>query len=801
MLHSLPFARWRTFYTEELTRMSDPQLAALNAVLVEETGLRLPQVQATVALLEEGATVPFIARYRKEVTGELDEVQIRQLQERLEYHRELNERRETILASIDEQGKLSDELRAKILATRQKTELEDLYLPYKPKRRTKASIARERGLEPLAEMLLGDGTAPALELAAGFVNEEHEVPDAAAALEGAGHILAEQLADDAQARATVRELTWQQGRFCSQPARGKEGTVSKYEMYYDFSEPVREIPSHRMLAMRRGETEEVLSIRVEAPEDQILARLKVQFIPAGSRYAAELGAVVEDAYSRLISSSIVGEVRLEAKIKAEEEAIRVFAENLRHLLLAAPAGSRRVLGVDPGLRTGSKLAVVDATGTFREHVTIYPHAGGGAREAEARRELLRLLEQHDIEMVAIGNGTAGREMEQFVRQNLKDAGLKIQTVMVSEAGASVYSASEIAREEFPELDLTVRGAISIARRLQDPLAELVKVDPKSIGVGQYQHDVDQRALKKALDTVVESCVNYVGVDLNTASWALLSFVSGISTTLAKAIVAHRDAHGAFERREQLLKVARFGPKAYEQAAGFLRIREGAQPLDNTAVHPERYALVEKMAADAGLAIPALIAEPGRLDSIKLEQYVGDDIGLPTLRDILAELKKPGRDPRATFVSTGFREDVTEIKDLQEGMTLNGVVTNVAAFGAFVDIGVHQDGLVHVSQLADRFVKDPAEVVKVGQQVQVKVVSLDLERKRIGLSMRKGAEVEKGQEERASKPAKKPQGKQPQGKQPQGKQPRKQEPAKEQNTSMGSMAEAFAKSGFRVKKGK
>ena len=768
--------------------MTDAQAAAIIHILVEETGLKMPQVSQTVALLEEGATVPFIARYRKEATGELDEVQIRLLQERLDYHRELNERREAILKSIEEQGKLTDELRSKIVATRQKTELEDLYLPYKPKRRTKASIARERGLEPLAELLLGDGTAPALELAAGFVNPGLEVADAAAALEGAGHILAEQFADDAQARGTVRELVWKEGRFCSQPARGKEGTLSKYEMYYDFSEPVREIPSHRMLAMRRGEAEDILSIRVEAPDDTILSRLKSQFVPAGSAYTAELGAVVEDAYSRLISSSIVGEVRLEAKLKAEEEAIRVFAENLRHLLLAAPAGSRRVLGVDPGLRTGSKLAVVDATGSFQEHVTIYPHAGGGAREAEARRELLRLVQSHDIEMVAIGNGTAGREMEQFVRQAFKEAGLKLQVVMVSEAGASVYSASEIAREEFPELDLTVRGAISIARRLQDPLAELVKVDPKSIGVGQYQHDVDQRNLKQALDTVVESCVNYVGVDLNTASYALLSFVSGISATLAKAIVAHRDAHGAFVRRDQLLKVARFGPKAYEQAAGFLRIRNGEQPLDNSAVHPERYPLVKQMAADAGLAIPALIAEPGKLESIKLENYVGADIGLPTLRDILAELKKPGRDPRATFVSTGFREDVNEIKDLKEGMTLNGVVTNVAAFGAFVDVGVHQDGLVHVSQLADRFVKDPAEVVKVGQQVQVKVVSLDVERKRIGLSMRKGAEVEKGSGERPAKANKKSP----------GKKPRKQEPPKEKNTSMGSMAEAFAKSGFRVK---
>ncbi len=762
--------------------MTDNEKAATIQILIDDTGLQKRQVEQTVALLKEGATVPFIARYRKEVTGELDEVQIRLLQERLEYHTELNKRRDTILKSIDEQGKLTAELRGKIESTRQKTELEDLYLPFKPKRRTKASIARERGLEPLAEQLLAAGSSghSAEQLADAFVNPEREVNTAADALTGAGHILAEGFADQAEARALVRELTWKQGLFCSQVARGKDGTVSKFEMYYDFSEPIRQVPSHRMLAMRRGEKEDILRLRIEAPEEDILGRLSALFVPAKNRFAELLREVVADTYNRLLAPSIEVELRLQAKTAADDEAIRVFAENLRNLLLAAPAGSHRVLGVDPGLRTGSKLAAVDATGQFLEHVTIYPHTGGGAKVESARQELLRLIQAHNIEMVAIGNGTAGREMDQFVRQALKDAALKTQVVMVSEAGASIYSASDIAREEFPDLDLTVRGAISIARRLQDPLAELVKVDPKSIGVGQYQHDVSQTALKKSLDEVVESCVNFVGVDLNTASWALLSFVSGIGESLAKGIVRHRDSEGAFVQRKQLLKVARFGKKAYEQAAGFLRIRQAEQPLDNTAVHPERYPLVKQMAKDLGVALPALITQPALLDKIKLEQYVGTDIGLPTLRDIIAELQKPGRDPRESFVTTSFREDVTEMKDLQEGMTLNGVVTNVAAFGAFVDIGVHQDGLVHVSQLADRFVKDPNQVVKVGQQVQVRVVSIDLQRKRIGLSMRSG-KLEKGPEpkERSHKPR----------------------PEKKVAKPVTDLAAALEKSGFRIKKGK
>ena len=715
--------------------------------IATEVGCRLPQVEQTIALLADGATVPFIARYRKEVTGELDEVAIRTIEERLLYHRELDSRREIILKAIEEQGKLTPELHARILAVRQKNQLEDLYLPYKIKRRTKASVARERGLEPLAALLLA-ATDPDLSLdamATSYVNPENELPDVAAVLEGAGHILAEDFADNADGRALVRQQTWQKGIFCSTVVRGKEAEVSKFEMYYEFHEALKDIPSHRMLAMRRGEKEEILRLKIDAPEADILHDLQRLFIPDSATFAAWLVDVVADSYQRLIAPSIEVELRLEAKKNADEAAIKVFADNLRNLLLAAPAGSCRVLGIDPGLRTGSKLAAVDETGRFLGHCTIYPHTGGGRAEA-AGHDFLKIVQQHEIEMIAVGNGTAGREMEQFARQTLKQAGLKLPVVMVSEAGASVYSASDIAREEFPDLDLTVRGAISIARRLQDPLAELVKVDPKSIGVGQYQHDVSQPLLKKALDEVVESCVNFVGVELNTASWALLSFVSGLNTTQAKAIVARRDTEGAFTQRSELLKVARFGAKAFELAAGFLRIRGAENPLDNTAVHPERYALVAKMAADAGLSVAQFIANRRGLEQIDLNRYTDEQVGLPTLRDIQLELLKPGRDPRDSFTLSSFREDVTELSDLQEGMRLNGIVTNVAAFGAFVDIGVHQDGLVHISQLADRYVRDPATVVKVGQAVQVRVVSVDVERLKIGLSMRSAADAEKAKDD-------------------------------------------------------
>lgn len=717
-------------------KLTDAQTQKLNEYIIAATGLKAFQVEHTVELLQEGATVPFIARYRKEQTGELDEVQIRTVEEQLAYFTELEERKITVLKSIEEQGKLTPELRERIENSRQKTEVEDLYLPYRPKRRTKATIARERGLEPLADIIAAQElTAGSPEEAAlPFVNPDKDVPDAAAALDGAGHILAERLSDSADARAMVRRLTGEQGVMTSRVATDFKEKVTKFEMYYDFQEPLTAVPSHRMLAMRRGEKEEVLYLSILAPVEQILAGLKARLILRESIFAPLLERVAEDAYKRLIASSIEVELRLESKERADEAAITVFARNLRELLLAPPAGGKRVLGIDPGFRTGSKLAAVDETGRFLEHVTVYPHIGEG-RIPQAKQDLLRLVEGHGIEMVAVGNGTAGREMEIFVKETLAGVGKSLPVVSVSEAGASIYSASDIAREEFPELDLTVRGAISIARRLQDPLGELVKVDPKSIGVGQYQHDVNQTMLKKALDGVVESCVNYVGVDLNTASWALLAYVSGVGPSLARAITRYRDENGSFLSRQALLKVPRFGAKAFEQAAGFLRIRGGKHPLDNSAVHPERYTLVETMAADLGVSLAELVADPVLVGRIDLKRYVAEGVGLPTLNDIIEELKKPGRDPRRQFETASFRDDIREIGDLKEGMILQGVVTNVTAFGAFVDIGVHQDGLVHISHLANRYVKDPNDVVKAGQVVKVKVLSADPQRKRIALSIK------------------------------------------------------------------
>jgi protein Tex len=714
----------------------DIDFTRILARIVEETGLRPFQVENTITLLREGGTVPFIARYRKERTGELDEVAIRGIEERLAYFTELEDRKRTVLASIADQGKLTPELQARIAETRKKTELEDLYLPYRPKRRTKATIARERGLEPLADLVaaqrLKSGTPE--EAALPFVDPAKEVPDPRAALEGAGHILAERIAEDAELRGMVRRLTAAGAFFSSRVLASKKDEVTKFEMYYDYREPLRDIPSHRMLAMRRGEKEEVLVLSVEAPVEEIVAALRVRVVHGESIFRRLVESAVEDAYRRLVAPSIETELRLEARDRAEDGAIGVFSRNLRNLLLAAPAGGKRVLGVDPGFRTGCKAAAVDGTGRFLGHATIYPHTGEG-KAAAAREELLRLIRLHEIEMVAVGNGTAGRETERFVTETMAEGGTRLPVVMVSESGASVYSASDIAREEFPELDLTIRGAISIARRLQDPLAELVKVDPKSIGVGQYQHDVNQTNLKNSLDAVVESCVNYVGVDLNTASWALLSYVSGIGPTLARSIVRHRDEHGPFASRKALLKVPRLGAKAFEQAGGFLRIRGAGNPLDGTAVHPERYAVVERMAGDLGIPVADLVADPAAVSRIDLSRYLGDDLGLPTLRDILEELKKPGRDPRAEFSTAAFSDEVREIGDLKEGMVLQGIITNVTAFGAFVDVGVHQDGLVHVSHLADKFVKDPHDVARAGDVVTVKVLALDTVRKRISLSIR------------------------------------------------------------------
>ncbi len=681
--------------------------------LSSELGIPGGQIAAVAKLLNDGNTIPFIARYRKEAHGNLDEVQISKIQERLAYYAELEDRRATILKSIDEQGKLTDELRAKIEACMQKNALEDLYQPYKPKRRTRAMIAKEKGLEPLADKI--------------WNHEPYE--GSADELQGARDILAERIADMADVRGLVREAFAHKALVRSEVVTPAPTTPTKFEQYYDFQEPISEIPSHRFLAIRRGQKEGVLWVRLVVDRAPLVQRIS-DIIGAGTD--DNLHLAVEDAYKRLLAPSCELDATVEKKLEADRQAVEVFAENLRHLLLAAPLGEKKVLAIDPGIRTGCKVAMLDATGKFLVNTVIYPMQ----RTAEAQETLAKIVEQFHPEAIAVGNGTAGRETEAFVREVLKLLGAKdVIVVSVSESGASVYSASEIAREEFPNLDLTVRGAISIGRRLQDPLAELVKIDPKAIGVGQYQHDVHQPLLDAKLDDVVVSCVNRVGVELNTASAPLLTRVSGVGPSLAKRIVAWRDENGAFRSRADLLKVSGLGAKAFEQCAGFLRIRGAANPLDASAVHPERYTLVETMAADLGVNVGELVGNATLADRIDVRRYVTGDVGEPTLKDIVAELKKPGRDPRAVFEKPAFREDVMTIDDVQEGMTLEGVVTNVAAFGAFVDIGVHQDGLVHVSELADRFVRDPNEVVKVGDRIKVKVLSVDKARQRISLTAR------------------------------------------------------------------
>lgn len=705
------------------------------SIIGEELGIAREQVERTLALLGEGATVPFISRYRKEVTGNLDEVQIGKIQERGEYLKELDARKATVLASIGEQGKLTDELKRKIERTLSKTELEDLYLPYKPKRRTRATIARERGLEPLAQKILEQGDAPAS--AAPFVGGE--VPDEAAAWAGARDIVAEVIADRADVRAALRAEALQKGVLASTVVPGKETEGVKFKDYFDWKEPVSTIASHRLLALRRGEKEGFLRVALEVDEVQAtgIVRDRVVTNPK-SPLKGELEAAVADGYKRLLKDPIEVDVRLSMKERADAEAIKVFAENLRHLLLQAPLGGKRVLAVDPGYRTGCKLAVVDEKGDLKHNDVIYPSQSERKVE-EAEATVAKLCKQYDIEAVAVGNGTAGRETETFLRK-LHQAGKlgSARIVMVNEAGASVYSASEIARDEFPDQDVTVRGAVSIGRRLQDPLAELVKIDPKSIGVGQYQHDVHQPTLKKSLDGVVESCVNHVGVDLNTASVKLLEYVAGVGETLAKNIVAYRAEHGPFKARKGLLKVPRLGPRAFEQAAGFLRVRSPENPLDNSAVHPESYDVVERMAKDLGVDVKGLVGNKEALKRIDISKYVDAQRGLPTLKDIVSELEKPGRDPRAEFEEVGFNPEVTEFDHVKEGMVLAGVITNVTQFGAFVDVGVHQDGLVHVSELAHKFVKDPAEVVKVGDRVKVRVIKVDAERRRIGLSIKQAS---------------------------------------------------------------
>jgi len=695
--------------------------------------LPLPQVAATAHLLADGATIPFIARYRKERTGSLDEVAITAIRDRLEQLQALAERRDAILTSLEERELLTDELKAALDAAATLAALEDIYQPFRPKRRTRAMIAREKGLEPLADLLWSQD--PALDpddAAMSFVNAELGVESLVDALAGARDILAERVSDDTVARTSVRALFATKGVVRSKVVTGKEIEGAKFRDYFEWEEPIAKAPSHRILAIRRGETEGVLTSRWMPPEEDAIALLNGMFLKNATPAAAQVKYAIEDGYKRLLEPSIETEVRLDAKQRADAEAIRVFAANLRELLLAPPLGGKSILGIDPGFRTGCKVVCLDRQGKLLHHDVIFVEQSERQRET-ARHTLLMLCDRFRIEAVAIGNGTASRETEAFVRG--LDLPSSIAVVVVNESGASVYSASDAAREEFPEHDITVRGAVSIGRRLMDPLAELVKIDPKSIGVGQYQHDVDQKALKRSLDEVVGSCVNAVGVEVNTASKQLLGYVSGLNSVTAANVIAHRNEHGPFASRRDLLKVKRLGPKAYEQAAGFLRIRDAANPLDASAVHPESYGIAERMADDLHCTVKDLMARPDLRSQIRVERYISDSVGVPTLTDILEELAKPGRDPRQQFEVFGFDESVTKLEDLQPGMRLPGIVTNVTAFGAFVDVGVHQDGLVHVSQLADRFVKEPTEAVKVGQKVQVTVLEVDLARRRIGLSMK------------------------------------------------------------------
>ena len=702
--------------------------------IAQTLNLPLRGIVAVIELLDDGGTVPFIARYRKEATGNLDEVQILDISEKLAYFRDLAERRETILASIAEQGKLTDELKARIEATLDKNELEDLYLPYKPKRRTKATIAREKGLEPLAQYLWAQQNAadPLESFAATFVNAELGVATVDEALEGARHIVAEWISEDADLRKALRQLVFDEGIVVSRKAMDAVDEQDKFKMYYDYKEPVKTIPSHRMLAIRRGEGENILYFLIEVETERAIAIMQRHVLRQSGDWTRQLELAIDDAWKRLLNSSIQGEIRLELKKRSDTEAIKVFRDNLYNLLLAPPAGAISVLGIDPGLRTGCKIAVVDQTGKLLAHDVIYLHTSKHGN-AEAMPKLEAMLRQHNVRAIAIGNGTASRETDAFVRDFLREKGIQnIFSVTVNESGASVYSASAIARQEFPDLDLTVRGAISIARRLQDPLSELVKVDPKSIGVGQYQHDVDQRKLQESLETVIESCVNKVGVDLNTSSWTLLRFVAGITERTALNIVSHRNEKGSFRSRSQVLEVAGIGPKTFEQAAGFLRIRNGDNPLDMTAVHPESYPVVEQIAGLLDASVAQLIHKPELLEQVDRSKL---SAGAFTVNDILAELRKPGRDPRDTFVAPSFRDEVKELSDVQAGMVLEGVVTNVTKFGAFVDVGVHQDGLVHISELSNRYIKEPSEAVKTGQIVKVKVLSVDAKAKRIALSIK------------------------------------------------------------------
>lgn len=717
-----------------MPKLDIPQLIA------SELSISTARIQNVLDLLAEGATIPFVARYRKEKTGSLDEVQLRLIVDRYTYLTELEQRKETILESIATQNKLSSELKTKIESCLLKTELEDLYLPYKPKRRTKATIAREKGLEPLANLIKSLNTPQAKPLdleqeARKYISEKNGIKTTTEALEGASDILAEEIAEKANLRAYLREHFMTEGVFTARiKSEHPEGTT-KYEMYRNFQISLKKAAPHHILALFRGETEDILSVDIDFDESFVMTYLASQEIKTKTPQIKEFYLkLLKDAFNRLMKSSLMREIRLLKKQWADLESITTFEENLRNLLLASPAGMKPTLAVDPGFRTGCKVAILSETGQFLEYQTVYPF-GSEKQLQEAKEVIKKFIQKHQIKLIAIGNGTASRETDQFISEIIKNLEQKPVKVIVNESGASIYSASDVAREEFPELDVTIRGAISIGRRLQDPLAELVKIEPKSIGVGQYQHDVDQKLLKKKLDETVESCVNYVGVDLNTASKELLTFVSGINATVANNIVIYRNQIGKFKNRKELMKVPKLGAKAFEQAAGFLRIRDGENPLDNTAVHPESYKTVEAIAFFLKIPISKISQQHQQLKSLDLKQFVTDTVGLPTLKDVIQELEKPGRDPREEFKYATFEAEIKEISDLKEGLILEGVVTNVVNFGAFVDIGVHQDGLVHISQLANQFVSDPKQIVKVGQVVKVKVMEVNEKLKRISLSMK------------------------------------------------------------------
>ena len=711
-------------------------------LLSQELSLKPKQVANALELRADGGTIPFIARYRKERTEEMDETQLRNLFDRFDYLLDLEERKETILKSIDEQKKLTPKLKKTIQECLSKTELEDLYLPFKPKKRTRATIAKEKGLEPLAEWIKAKNNADAKRVnlekeAEKYLSKKLEVKTIQEALGGAADILAEEISEKAEYRQHIREHLLSEGIFVStiDPKKFPVGTT-KYEMYRDYKFKVKDIQPHNMLALRRGESEDVISFSIHFEEEFVHHFLETQESKSNiEAVRAFYSAMLKDGFERLMRTTIIGEVRLSKKEIADLESIKTFESNIREMLLSSPAGMKPTLGVDPGFRSGCKVAVMDETGKFSEYIAVFPHTSGETEREKAKKIVQKLIEKYSIELIAIGNGTASRETDEFIVEALKGIKKKPTKVIVNESGASIYSASEVAIDEFPDLDITVRGAISIGRRLQDPLAELVKIDPKSIGVGQYQHDVDQKLLKKKLEETVQSCVNFVGVDLNMASKELLSYVAGINLSLAKSIVEYRNENGAFKSRKELQKVPKFGPKAFEQAAGFLRIRKAKNPLDGSGVHPESYPIVEKILTDVKLTFDEVMKNPSTLDKLDIKKYVTKTVGEPTLRDIIAELKKPGRDPRAEFKYATFKDGIKEISDLKPGMELEGIVTNVANFGAFVDIGVHQDGLVHISQLADRYVEDAKTVVKVGQIVKVRVIEVNEQLKRIALSMR------------------------------------------------------------------